>query len=114
LIKRPFGRWLVSKIHCGKFHFKYKIIELFLKFGVKMKLIRVLGLCLSVKVILSFPESGDPITEEPKLVRPNTEAYVATIFENAPCSSWDLILTSQYTPPPTTSWSRVVLDFSVS
>mmetsp|Transcript_13649 Transcript_13649/g.23967 ORF Transcript_13649/g.23967 Transcript_13649/m.23967 type:complete len:634 (-) Transcript_13649:125-2026(-) len=79
-----------------------------------MKLIRVLGLFLGLKVVLSFPESGDPITEEPKLNRPNTETYVATIFENAPCSSWDLILTSQYTPPPSSSWSRVILDFSAS
>lgn len=79
-----------------------------------MKLIRALSLCLALKVVLSFPESGDPITEEPKLNRPNTETYVATIFENAPCSSWDLILTSQYTPPPSSSWSRVILDFSVS
>lgn len=79
-----------------------------------MKLVCVLFLCLGLGLVLSFPESGDPITEEPTLVRPNTEKFVVTVFENAACSSWDLILTSQYIPPPDKLWSRVILDFSAS
>jgi hypothetical protein len=68
---------------------------------------------LWVVAVRAFPESADPITEEPPLVRPDTAQTKVVIFENAACSSWSLVLTSQYTPPATKKWSKVILDFSV-
>jgi hypothetical protein len=77
-------------------------------------MIVVLAALLGVAVVWSFPESGNPITEEPPLTRPNTAKERVIIFENAPCTSWDLVLTSKYTPPTLdVKWSKVILDFSV-
>jgi hypothetical protein len=75
-------------------------------------MIAMIAALLGVAVVRSFPESGDPITEEPPLTRPNTAKERVIIFENAPCTSWDLVLTSQYTPPTlAVKWSKVILDF---
>jgi hypothetical protein len=63
----------------------------------------------------AFPESGDPITEEPPLERPATKSYKVQIFDQAPCSSWSAVLTSLFEPPPSEGpWSRIILDFSAS
>lgn len=83
---------------------------------MERNIVKLLVLCsLVVRFVNAFPESGDPITEEPPLYRPDTAANKVVIFENAACSSWDLVLQSQYVPPsPWKSWSKVILDFSVS
>ncbi|KAJ1439728.1 peptide N-acetyl-beta-D-glucosaminyl asparaginase amidase A-domain-containing protein [Ochromonadaceae sp. CCMP2298] len=62
----------------------------------------------------AFPESGDPITQEPPLDRPTTKSYTVQIFDQAACSSWDTVLTSLFEPPPQNPWSRIILDFSAS
>jgi hypothetical protein len=72
------------------------------------------ALLLWIVVVRAFPESANPITEEPPLVRPNTAQTKVVIFENAACSSWNLVLSSEYSPPDTKKWSKVILDFSVS
>lgn len=74
----------------------------------------VISLLISLFVVYGFPESGDPITEEPALIRPKTPASKVVIFADVACNSWDLILTSNYTPPLSSNkWSRVILDVSV-
>ena len=62
----------------------------------------------------SFPESGNPITQEPPLERPVTKSITVSIFDNAPCSSWNTVLTADYIPPNGRLWNKIVLDFKVS
>lgn len=64
----------------------------------------------------SFPNSDNPITELPLLSRPTTPSYTVNIFHEAPCSSWNAILTSNYNPPSvsiTGTWSKIILDMKV-
>lgn len=45
--------------------------------------------------------------------RPDSKSYKVMIFEDAPCSSWDLVSSAQYIPPESSGpWSRIILDVS--
>jgi hypothetical protein len=62
----------------------------------------------------NFPESDDPITELPSLQRPSTPSHTVRVFDEAACTSWNEILTSNYEPPAGGAWNRVIFDMMVS
>lgn len=65
----------------------------------------------------TFPNSDNPITELPLLSRPSTTSYTVNIFHEAPCNSWNAILTSNYIPPAlpaSGNWNMIILDMMVS
>lgn len=62
-----------------------------------------------------FPEYDNPITEEPLLKRPNSTSTIITIFKEVECTSWNLILTSNYIPPKENKkWSKIIFDMKIT
>mmetsp|Transcript_8112 Transcript_8112/g.13489 ORF Transcript_8112/g.13489 Transcript_8112/m.13489 type:complete len:653 (+) Transcript_8112:107-2065(+) len=85
--------------------------------GSFVHLLYALGLILIfVERTTAFPESDNPITEEPPLERPDTESYVVSVFESAACDSWNAILTGSFNPPSSSSgpWSKIIMDVVIS
>jgi hypothetical protein len=63
----------------------------------------------------SFPDSGDPISGQPPLLRSSGKSCQITLFENVSLSVWDEIVSAKFIIPvdsgcPFDQWSQVVLD----
>lgn len=67
-------------------------------------------------VVDSFPDSENPITVEPLIIRPNTPNCIINIIKNAECNNWDEIISTSFSliDCPKPPWSKVILDVSFS
>ena len=87
---------------------------------------------LEWKQMVSFPQSDNPITESPALIRPSSSepSCTVTVFDEAACDSWNLVLQSTIALPTTDlcsnmtysnsngnahgTWNRIIMDISVT
>jgi hypothetical protein len=49
--------------------------------------------------VIGFPDSQDPITAQPPLIRPGRALCTLPLITNAACNSYDLVVQQAYTPP---------------
>ena len=70
---------------------------------------------LALACATAFPQSGDPITADPPAAPAGAEPCdVVTLFENATCSGYNLVLRRPWGGAPSAcggAWARVVLRF---
>jgi hypothetical protein len=71
---------------------------------------------VAVVVVDSFPDSENPKTIEPLIIRPSTPNCKINIINNAECNNWNEIISTSFTLDdcPKPPWSRVILDLSFS